>query len=629
MDAKRQRLENLIRSCGRRAWTVAWALLRDGHEAQDAVQQALLVAARKLDRIPTDDPWPWFSVVVAHEARNLRRKRRPLPTGTPTETDAVRSTQHPSDGDPSRLSARREDDARVQRALDALPREERDAVSLVHLSGMSHATAAEALDIPRQTLTSRVSRGMRSLEHELARPTSSVAGSLALLPIAAPPTGWEGALTTWTQTTLASVAGTTAAATTTLGGITLMSSKTWLALSLTAALGVGFLGGHVAHTSFLDGGPDASEAPTGLAPQAADASSSGSSSDSDTGPTLDAGANDPIAIQLRLSEENADLRRRLAESEARRADLAKRLGDPALQGPTFTFGKVGALAAIREANWGEMAEATSVVHDSIRTILTQAEAGEPVPKDVYLALQENVERMRKYEYRTIGKMPTAAKHNGEFTHPITVANLFATMLASAGKPLSDTQVKRIEELGLRFEREFAAQRERHGDSTPRVVRILEEYRLKGSFTKDLAGVLSAEQQAIVYDPDTRGIASLDLHDPTLMIIHTSPILTGASADEIAVKLTGLLTKKLGLDAEGVAALERPLDQWKHDVRGLLGPVAPTRAKHYTYDQGDAAGAATVRLVNRILGELDLTPEARKALLDDFAIYVPRIVAKPS
>ncbi|MDF1700064.1 MAG: sigma-70 family RNA polymerase sigma factor [Planctomycetota bacterium] len=632
MDAHRHRLESLVRTCGRRAWSVAWALLRDGHEAHDAVQQAFLVAARKADRIPHDDPWPWFRVVVAHEARNLRRKRRPLASGSLLETDPAMTPREPSATDPSLLSERRDDARHVQASMDTLPAAERDAVALVHLAGMSHATAAQALGVPRQTVSARVQRGMDGLGRELGRPPTSVAGSLALLPIAAPPTGWESALAGWTQSALTALGttttavGTTTAATTALGGLTFMSSKTLLAVSLTAAVGLGFLGGHVATNHHFDGGPGASTADVALAPQDAEAFGPGPSSLPN--PSLDPGSGRLGAEMERLHRDNAELRRKLAEVTTQNEGLQKRLAaHPASQGPTFTFGKAGALPAIREANWSEMAQSSMIVGSSVHKILARKEAGEAVPKEVYLALQENVERMRKFEYRTIGKMPTAAKHNGEFTHPITIANLVAATLASAGQPLRDPQVARIEALGLRFEREFAAQRDRHPAGTPRVARMLAEYRLKGRFTADLAEVLDAEQRAVVYDPATRGIAGLDLHDPTLMILHTSPVIAGANVDEIAGKLFDLLARKLDLDDAAARALERPLDAWRADVRSLLVAVPVSRLKHYTYDQGEIAGEATVRLVTRLLGELELGTEVRQALLGDVAIYVPRIVAK--
>ncbi len=630
MDAQQQHLEALVRRCGRSAWTVAWSLLRDRDEAHDAVQQAFLVAARKLDQLPHDDPWPWFAVVVAHEARNLRRKRRPLTNSLP-ETAAM-SPREPAVTitDPSSAAEQRDDVRHLQRALDRLPADERDAIALTHLAGMTHALAAEALDVPRQTVSARVQRGLGELSRHLDRKPSAVSGALALVPIIPPTAGWDAALSVWSQAALAqtavAAAGTSAAAAkTVLGGLSLMSSKTLLILSVSAAIGMGFLGGHLTTTYLLanhhpDGESGASKADVALAPQGADAPGTGS-------PSLDT----PHAREgtmERLHRENAELRRSLAEATSAQRDLAARLTKHiAPTGPTFTFGALGSLPAIHEANWREMAQSSVVVSGGVHEILRKKEAGEAVPKEVYLRLQENVERMRKYEYRTVGKMPTAAKHNGEITHPITVTNLFAAILEEANVPLSPEQVKRIAALGLGFERDFASQRERHGADTPRVKRMLAEYRLKGRFTDDVVALLTGEQQAAVFDPETHGLAGLDMLSPTLMILHTSPLLTGTSVDEIAGKLRGILVKKLALPAEEAQRLEGSLDGWKTDVRDLLERVPATRLRHFTYAQGILAGEASVRLTTRLLAELKLSEEARHALLDDYAIYVPRIVAK--
>ncbi|AUW59373.1 RNA polymerase subunit sigma-70 [Sphingobium sp. SCG-1] len=51
----------------------------------------------------------------------------------------------------------------VARAMDQLPPEQREAVSLVLVEGLSYKEAAEALDVPIGTLTSRLVRGRSAL----------------------------------------------------------------------------------------------------------------------------------------------------------------------------------------------------------------------------------------------------------------------------------------------------------------------------------------------------------------------------------------------------------------------------------------------------------------------------------
>lgn len=55
----------------------------------------------------------------------------------------------------------------VQKAMATLPEEQRLAVALVLVEGLSYKEAAEALDVPIGTLTSRLARGREALQKQL------------------------------------------------------------------------------------------------------------------------------------------------------------------------------------------------------------------------------------------------------------------------------------------------------------------------------------------------------------------------------------------------------------------------------------------------------------------------------
>jgi RNA polymerase sigma-70 factor (ECF subfamily) len=55
----------------------------------------------------------------------------------------------------------------VQKAMASLPDEQRLAVALVLIEGLSYKEAAEALDVPIGTLTSRLARGREALQKQL------------------------------------------------------------------------------------------------------------------------------------------------------------------------------------------------------------------------------------------------------------------------------------------------------------------------------------------------------------------------------------------------------------------------------------------------------------------------------
>lgn len=55
----------------------------------------------------------------------------------------------------------------VDRAMDRLPSEQREAIALVLVEGLAYKEAAAVLDIPMGTLTSRLVRGREALMREL------------------------------------------------------------------------------------------------------------------------------------------------------------------------------------------------------------------------------------------------------------------------------------------------------------------------------------------------------------------------------------------------------------------------------------------------------------------------------
>lgn len=613
--------------CAERAWRLAYALLRDAHEAFDAVQQAFLVAARKPGAVPASDPWPWFRVVVAHEAANLRRKRRPdVGLGEPGRGEPVTNPPDPRTPSPSDAAALAEEATRVAAAVDGLASPEREAVLLVHLGELSHAAAAEVLGVARQTVTERARRGVETLAARLGRGTDAAACSLLALPFVAPPKGLFAATQTWVHTATHGAAAGAGAATgsiPTFGGSAMALSKVGWSVGLLAAAGIGFFGGGATRGLGLFApaedvaGPGAPKAPTPL-----DVARTSERAH----PEL-AGRPEPVEDASRalatLRLDNERLAQRVAELEGR---LATGTAPSKSKGPAFTFGDSGRLDAIRDADWPALASASKVVGDSVVELLRHADAGTEPPKALFMRLQENVERVRAYEYRTIDKIPTAAPHNGELTHPITETNLIAASLEQAGKPLTPRQAAEFERLGLVFEDEFARMRAAWDASVPRARRVLEEMRAKGRFMDGLWATLTDDQKPVWIDPSLRGIAGVDLYDPTLMILHTSTVVTGANAGEMRPKLVALLRPKVGLAADAPATrVESLVDSFLARAAKGLEPVARARARYYTFAEAVAAGEASVELVDALLRDPDLSGELRRQLLDDPTWFVPRIV----
>lgn len=81
----------LIRPEYRTAFRVAFGLLHDVDEAEDAVQEASFKAWRRLDNLqPGKSLRPWFLAIVANQCRSVSRSRWwDVVKGEPVEAEAV------------------------------------------------------------------------------------------------------------------------------------------------------------------------------------------------------------------------------------------------------------------------------------------------------------------------------------------------------------------------------------------------------------------------------------------------------------------------------------------------------------------------------------------------------------
>ena len=166
----------LVRRHQTRLWAVALRTLGDREEAADALQDALLSAYRSAASYRGDARvTTWLHRIVVNACLDRVRRKRARPTvPLPEDTDPA---------DPRDELAERETAIEVEAALAALPAEQRAALVLVDVQGMSVDDAAHVLGIPTGTVKSRCSRGRArlavSLGHLRNRP----------VPPAVPPAG--------------------------------------------------------------------------------------------------------------------------------------------------------------------------------------------------------------------------------------------------------------------------------------------------------------------------------------------------------------------------------------------------------------------------------------------------------
>ena len=135
----------------------ARALTRNADRADDLVQDCLERAIRKRRLwLPTGPLRAWLFKMLLNLYRNETRRDRRRGDHVPLDAMVVEpSTPAPQ---PGRLAL-----AEMARAIDILPSDQREALLLVVLEGMSYADAARILGIPDGTLMSRLSRARAAL----------------------------------------------------------------------------------------------------------------------------------------------------------------------------------------------------------------------------------------------------------------------------------------------------------------------------------------------------------------------------------------------------------------------------------------------------------------------------------
>jgi len=135
----------------------ARALTRDPDRADDLVQDCLERAIRKRALWkPTGPLRAWLFRILLNLYRNELRLHRRRGEHVPVETLLVEPSVAPAQ--PGRIALNE-----MSRAIDTLNGEQREALLLVVLEGLSYSEAADALEIPLGTLMSRLGRARAAL----------------------------------------------------------------------------------------------------------------------------------------------------------------------------------------------------------------------------------------------------------------------------------------------------------------------------------------------------------------------------------------------------------------------------------------------------------------------------------
>ena len=140
-----------IETCSDMMYRVAWSILRNEADVQDALQDAVLKAWEKRNKLREEKYFrTWMTRILINVCYDTQRMHRKI---VPLDKIPVKSSSAP--------------DPDLAMALEALPEKLRLPLVLCYSEGMTYEEAADVLRIPMTTLRGRLRRGKKELRKEL------------------------------------------------------------------------------------------------------------------------------------------------------------------------------------------------------------------------------------------------------------------------------------------------------------------------------------------------------------------------------------------------------------------------------------------------------------------------------
>jgi RNA polymerase sigma factor (sigma-70 family) len=170
---KRSQFEDLMLPHLDAAYNLACWLLRDAHEAEDAVQDAYLKAYEALPQYRGGSSAAWLLKIVRNTCLTMLRRRKGrsnvivLRDMLSDDDPLLRSALRDVTSVPERQVIAKAEQEAVRAALAGLPEHYREIVVLREFEDMSYQEIADITQLPIGTVMSRLSRARRALREAL------------------------------------------------------------------------------------------------------------------------------------------------------------------------------------------------------------------------------------------------------------------------------------------------------------------------------------------------------------------------------------------------------------------------------------------------------------------------------
>lgn len=158
-ETRQEAFAKLVSEFYETAFGWAYSRLKDADVAQDAVQEAFVVAYQQLHQLKEPQAFAgWFKQIVLSQVYRLLRDTRPLAQAVDLNRELV--ALEPG---PVALLENVELKERVMTAVQALPEKEQVVTQMFYLNGYSQKEIARLLELPLTTVKKRLQYARRNL----------------------------------------------------------------------------------------------------------------------------------------------------------------------------------------------------------------------------------------------------------------------------------------------------------------------------------------------------------------------------------------------------------------------------------------------------------------------------------
>jgi len=165
-DAKDREFEAAVREHARYVYRVAQAVLRNHHDAEDAVQETFLrFLGQRRNWAEIRNPRAWLAKTAWRVALDRRRQATAVSL---EEAAGVLENLRAAGANAEDIASHAQMLALVERLISSLPKELRDPLTLSTIDELTSAEIGEVLGIPEGSVRERVSRARKMLCEKLA-----------------------------------------------------------------------------------------------------------------------------------------------------------------------------------------------------------------------------------------------------------------------------------------------------------------------------------------------------------------------------------------------------------------------------------------------------------------------------